>query len=99
MSVLFLLEVAKKTDHAFQLTPQSSAHTVLNAKADIEKMVKHLLDKKTTADSGRTSPAFSDPIEAGWKILSTTSWLHDKLSSHLEEEIDPQVEEGELDLN
>ncbi len=55
---LFLMEAAKKADRAFGVHPQSTSHTVRDAKADISKMAKHVVDKKTT--DGRTTPEFHD---------------------------------------
>ncbi len=94
MSVLFLLEAAKKTDAAFQLTPRSSAHTVCSSKKDVESLTKHLLDKNVAREvEGRVTPAFVDPSESGWQKLCTTSWLQERLSaSDLEEELDHDTE-------
>lgn len=103
MSVLFLLEAAKKTDRAFQPSPQSTAHTVRSSQMDIAKMTQHLLDKNTTTTvQDRITPTFIDPTEQGWKKLSTTSWLHDRLSASQQDEqddVDKNLEEEEIDLD
>lgn len=57
LSSLFLMEAAKKADQAFGVHPQSTAHTIRDAKADVIKMATHLLNKKaTTAVPGPTAP-------------------------------------------
>ena len=103
MSVLFLLEAAKKTDRAFQSSPQSIAHAVRSSQMDIVKITQHLLDQNTTsAVNNRITPQFIDPTEQGWKKLSITSWLHDILSPSQQDELDDvekNLEEEEIDLD
>ena len=100
MSVLFLLEAAKKTDLAFHAAPHSTAHTVHSAKRDIDSMVEHLLEKKvTTQTEGRHSPVFTDPTEQGWQKLSTTTWLKERLSAHHQDEEGEHLEHEEVALD
>ena len=80
MCVLFLIEAAQKTDKTFELSPQSTSHTVHSPHEDIDKMMKHLSEAKvTTVVEERSMPPFIDPVDDGWKKLSTTSWLTDTL--------------------
>ena len=82
LSSLFLMEAAKKADQVFGVHPQSTAHTIRDAKADIKKMATHLLNKKATTEfPGRNTPAFHDLTEDGWKKLSTTDWIQGALST------------------
>ncbi len=101
LSILFLLEAAKKTDRAFQVTTRSSSHTVHSSQMDTEKMTKHLLEMKTTTEvKGRDTPAFADATDTGYQKLSTTSWLTDRLlASDLNEELEEEDMNGELDLD
>jgi len=100
MSVLFLLEAAKRTDEAFHAAPSSKAHTISSYHADVVRMVQHLLEKNvTTEDEGRREPTFKDPTEKGWQKLSTTSWLQDRLSAFHQDEEEENVERGEVDLD
>lgn len=50
MCALFLLEAAKKCDKVFGVPPQSTAHTVRDAKSDIGMICQHLLDKEITKE-------------------------------------------------
>ncbi len=95
-----ILEAAKKTDRAFRVTPQSTSHTVRGTQIDIQRMVKHLLERETTAYvEGRESPAFTDPTETGLQKLSTTSWLSDRLlAGNLYEDVEEEDMDGEVDL-
>ncbi len=94
------MEAAKKADQVFSVHPQSTSHTVRDAKADITKMAKHLLDKKATVDvPGRSTPAFHDPTDTGWKRLSATNWLQETLTRSSLADLQVEEEEGELDLN
>lgn len=101
MSVLFLMEAAQKTDRAFGLTQQSTTHTVSDSHSDMQKMTKYLSEANITKIvDGRSSPAFSDPTEDGWKKMSTTSWIHDTLNrTHISDEDDLQEDREEIDLN
>ena len=80
LSALFLLEAAKKTDRAFGVAPQTTAHTIRDSTSDVSKMVKHLVENKVSlvVDNGRT-PAFTDPTDDGYKKLCS-SWLNKTLS-------------------
>ena len=93
LSVLFLMEAAKKADEAFDVPPKSYTHTVANADKDILKMIEHLNEKEvTTQASERTTPSFTDPIEVGMSKFSS-KWLKKTLdrtsvdSTDLEEEL------------
>ncbi len=105
LGVLFLMEAAKKTDKAFKVKAPSMTHTVRDSDKDVMKMVAHLEEKKVQIeDEIRSSPAFVDPTETGWRKIATTTWLKDTLSRSLEVEAEPSeaVEnlrtEQELDL-
>ena len=66
MSVLFLMEAAKKADKIFGLSPQSMSHTVHSSHEDVDKMIKHLSEAKvTTVVEERSTPPFFDPIDDG----------------------------------
>ena len=96
MSVLFLMEAAQKTDKTFGLSPQSTSHTVHSPHEDIDKMTKQLSEAKVTvAVEERLSPPFVDPIEDGWKKLSTTSWLTDTLQRNVVDDDDDLCEDRE----
>ena len=99
MCVLFLMEAAQKTDKTFGLSPQSTSHTVHSPHEDINKMTKHLSETKvTTVVEERSMPPFIDPVDDGWKKLSTTSWLTDTLRRNVaDDEEDLHEERGEID--
>ena len=100
MGVLFLFDAAKKIDRAFCAAPQSTTHTVRSSRTDVDSMVQHLHQKRATEErEGRNTPVFSDPTEQGWKKLSTTSWLQDRLSSVHQDEEGETLEHGEVDLD
>ena len=101
MAVLFLLEAAKKADRAFCAAPQTTSHSVHSSCRDIDIMVQHLQEKKVAENIiGRHAPVFTDPIEQGWKKLSTTSWLKDRISSmHHHDEEGDLLESGEVELD
>jgi hypothetical protein len=101
MCVLFLMEAAQKTDKTFGLSPQSTSHTVHSPHGDIDIMMKHISEAKvTTVVEGRSTPPFIDPIELGWKKLSTTSWLTDTLQRNVvDDEDDLGEDRGEIDSN
>ena len=48
LSALFLLDAAKKTDRAFGVAPQTTAHTIRDPSSDVSKMVKHLMENKVS---------------------------------------------------
>ena len=90
---LFLLDAARKTDEAFGVAPQSTAHTVRDASSDIKKMVKHLVQRRVSKsiDEHRT-PVFTDPTNSGFKTLCSP-WLKDVLSrSHVAYNTPPSVD-------
>ena len=100
LSALFLMEAAKKADRAFDVTPQTSAHTIRNAENEIDKMVNHLLHKDVTTEViGRSTPEFSDPTEQGWKKLGSTDWLKRTLLKANTDDLDVGEEMGEVDLD
>ena len=60
-----LLEAAKKTDAAFGVAPQTTAHTIRDPGSDVSKMVKQLVENKVSLTvEDRLSPAFTDPTKA-----------------------------------
>ena len=99
MSVLFRMEAAQKTDKTFSLSPQSTSHTVHSPHEDIDKMMEQLSEAKVTiVVEERSSPSFVDPIEDGWKKLSTTSWLTDTFQRNVVDDEDDLCEDrGEID--
>ena len=84
MSALFLLDAAKKTDAAFGIAPQTTAHTIRDPGSDVSKMIKHLVENKVSLTvEDRLSPAFTDLTDKGYKKLCS-SWLNKTLSrSHV----------------
>lgn len=101
LGVLFLFDAAKKTDMAFKTAPQSTAHTARSAQDDISNMAAHLQAKQvTTVSANRDTPAFADQTQIGWKKLSNTRWLQERLSaSVLEDEMEAETDHGVLDLD
>lgn len=93
MTTLFLLDAARKTDQAFGVAPQSTAHTVRDASSDIKKMTKHLAETRVSKIiDERLTPVFTDPTESGFKTLCST-WLKDALSrSHVVYNSPPSVD-------
>ena len=99
LSGLFLMEAAKKADRAFGAPPPSTRHTVTDASSDIKKITEHLLEKNATTEvTARSSPAFKDPTEEGWKKLSCTEWIQKILTNTLEEDLQEE-QRGETDLD
>ena len=73
--------------------------TVTDASSDIQKITKHLLEKNATTEvTGRSSPAFKDPTEEGWKKLSCTDWIQQILTNTVEDDLHEQ-QRGETDLD
>ena len=103
LSALFLMDAAKKADHAFGITPQSSAHTVRSVENDIHKMVQHLMQKKVTSHvSSRSDSPFTDPTVKGWEKLSTSDWIRETImKTHSDGDLENENERSndELDLN
>ena len=98
LSVLFLLEAAKKTDREFGVTPQTRWHSVRDAAKDISKVAQHLIEKGVAGEMrGRLTPKFIHPTEKGWEKLSSSNWLAGILSSSLVEE--DETERGQVDLD
>ena len=86
MAVLFLMEAASKADLLFGTPRWSAAHTVKDALTDILKIANELINRQCTMEvSSRSTPAFTDNINAGWKKL-TTSWLNDIISAKSQQE-------------
>ena len=48
LSALFLLDAAKKTDRAFGVASQTTAHSIRDPSLDVSKMVKHLVENKVS---------------------------------------------------
>lgn len=98
LCALFLMSAAKKVDKEFSCQ-QSSAHTVREARKDIDKMADLLLEKSVTSFStSRTSPTFNDPTEKGLKKLCNTEWVHEMLTRDVTDE-DMEEEEHVIDLD
>lgn len=70
---------------------RSSHHTVLDAKADVQKMAIHVLESRVITEvETRTSPNFDDPVHQGMEKI-TNGWLSEfvaKSSSEIDSEID-----------
>ena len=99
MSALFLLDAAKTTDESLGVSPQTTSHTVRDAKRDINKMRSHILEYNVTKSvMNRTTPIFVDPTSEGFK---TTNWLKETMS-RTPPTTEVQVNEDgetEIDLN
>ena len=75
------MDAPKKVDREFK-TQQSTAHTVQDAERDISKLTTSLLENRVTSENTeRNSPSFTDPTDAGHKMIATTSWVADTLVS------------------
>ena len=102
LSALFLMEAARKTDRAFKVRSPSTTHTVRDSDRDVLKVSMHLAERKVhTFDKDRSTPAFVDPTEIGWKKVSTTTWLKDVLSRSLDLEANLEEDQNvnqEVDL-
>lgn len=99
MCALFLLEAAKKCDTVFGVPPSSTAHTVRNAKSDIEKIRRHLNEKEITFEKAdRPTPVFLDPTEKGLATLTNGDWLQKQLSSISDENLQDEGH-GEIDID
>ena len=96
MSALFLLDAAKKTDTAFGVAPQTTAHTIRDPSSDVS-MVKHLVENKVSLTlEDRLTPPFTDPADKGYKKLCS-SWLNETLSrSHVVDYNSPPSEIEDL---
>ena len=80
MAVFFLSEASKKADKAFEVPPQTIAHSIVDSKKDVMLMSTHLIEYAITIlDSGWQTPPFVDPATIGWKTLPTTTWLQDTI--------------------
>lgn len=100
LAALFLLEATKKTDIAFGALNKSTGHTVRDANRDINKICNHLIEKAVTKeDKDRDTPAFVDPIEVDWKKMCTTTWIQDTLARSQTEDLQPEREHDELDID
>lgn len=100
MCALFLLEAAKKCDTAFGVPPQSTSHTVRDAKSDIGKIYQHLLDNQIAKEvKDRTTPAFIDPMESGLHTLTQGDWLQKQLRSKFEDYLQNEESHGEVDID
>lgn len=100
MCALFLLEAAKKCDKVFGVPPQSTTHTVRDAKSDIGKICQHLLDKGITKEvEDRTAPGFVDPTDSGLNTLTHGDWLQKKLQTKYDDNLQNEESHGELDID
>ena len=94
------MEAAKKADTEFGVTPRSNKHTVRDASADVRKMAMHLIERTVTVQAtGRTSPAFKDVTEDGFKKMSQR-WLKQVLmeAAVLPDDETEQTLRGEIEL-
>ena len=95
LSVLFLMDAAKKFDKAMGASPQTTTHTVRDATADIKKMVTYLRENNVSQlVENRASPSFSDPTNEGYKKLCS-SWLKETLSRTHVSYNSPPSDEGD----
>lgn len=100
MCAPFLLEAAKKCDAVFRVPPRATSHTVRDSKADIRKVMKHLVEKEITKEKvNRTTPAFIDPTISGLDTLTKGEWIKKRLQSNVEESLQSEQSEYELDLD
>ena len=101
MCALFLLEAAKKCDVVFGVSPQSTAHTIRDSKADIMKIYKHLLEKDITKEiTDLITPGFIDPTVSGLATLTNGEWLQKQLqSSWVEDNLQSEQSHGEIDID
>ena len=100
LSALFLMDAAKKADHAFGITPQPSAHTVCSVENDIHKMV--MRKKVTSQVSSRADSAlpFADPTMKEWEKMSTSDWIRETVTkTHSDGDLENERSNDELDLN
>ena len=75
------MEASKKADTEFGVTSRSTKHTIRDASADVRKMAMHLIEHKVIVQAtGRTSPAFKDVTEDGFKKMSQPRWLKQVLT-------------------
>ena len=66
LSAPFLLKAAKQVDMQLRAPRQSSHHSVIDPKDDIEQMVTHILEKEVTiSHEHRTGKPFNDPLIMG----------------------------------
>ena len=99
MSVLFLLDAAKKTDRAFGIAPQCTSHTVRDADSDIQKMRKHIKEHDVTHTvDDRDAPTFTDPTEEGLKKMCNTKWLKETMAKS-QCQPDEDIHENTEDMN
>ena len=101
LCALFLLSAAKKTDQEFGCH-HTAAHSVRDAKADINNLVNVLHENEVThLVEGRNTPSFEDPTEKGLKKLCNTAWIQETMARNpLDEESESlQEEEGVLDFD
>lgn len=85
----------------FGVPPNATSHTVRDAKADIRKMQKHLLEKGVTKENvTRTTPPFVDPMKSGLDTMMKGDWLQKQLESKVEDNLQSEENSrGELDLD
>ena len=97
MAVLFLMEASKKTDKAFCLPAQSTCHTVVDSRKDVDKMTKHLIESSVTAplDTRLNDEPFPDPTTIGWKKFTTSNWIMDTIHRSAIEGDDDDLQEGD----
>ena len=100
MCALFLLEAAKKCDSLFRVPPNYTAHSVRDSKADVQKMLEHLLEKEITKEiTSRTDPEFVDPTVNGVDTLTKGEWLLKQLQSKFDDNLQSERDRNELDLD
>ena len=100
MCALFLLDAAKKCDSVFRVPPNSTAHSVRDSKADVHKILQHLLEREITTEiTSRAHPAFVDPTVNGVDTLTKGEWLLKQLQSKVEDNLQSERDQNELDLD
>ena len=96
-----LLSAAKQTDQEFGCH-RTTAHSIRDAKRDVDKMVDTVHENKVThLVENRNSLGFEDPTEKGLKKLCNTAWIQETVARNLldEESESLQDEEGILDFD
>lgn len=95
LATLFLLQAAKKAQEELDVV-QTTAYTVRDSHADMQKMTTHLEDKAlTTMKPGHQSPSIVDLADSGREKMST-GWLQEVLQrtsqEHLHQDLESEVD-------
>ena len=76
---MFLLEAAKKANEAFNVPPQSTLHSVRDAKSDVHTMMQDLLQRAVVEQQDHHGPPFSDPTTKGMEEKAARGWIENVL--------------------